>query len=204
MAAGADDFIIQVKTDFPGTSATNEFTIQTLGAGYNYNVDCNLDGTFEATAQTGDYVCVYGSPGIKFIRIEENNGDGTGFPRIYYNNTGNHRKLKDIVQWGTGKWTSMGAAFRGAINMTVSAGDVPDLSNVTNLASMFRFAFLANPDTTNWDVSNVTTMHSMFRSASAANPDTSLWDTSSLTNTFAMFLGATSANPDVSLNISYK
>ena len=198
LAAGADDFVLQVKTDNAGTSANNEFTIQTLGSGYNYNVDCDFDGFYEITGQVGDVVCSYGSAGIKIIRIEDNNGDGTGFPRIYYNNTGDHRKIVDIVQWGTGKWTSMGAAFRGANNMTVTAGDVPDLTAVTNLSSMFRFASLANPDTTFWDVSHVTTMHSMFRSASAANPNTSNWNTSNVTLMTDMFRNAISANPDVS------
>ncbi len=198
LAAGTDDFVIQVKTDFPGTSANNEFTIQTFGAGYDYNVDCDFDGVFEITAQSGNVICSYGSPGIKFIRIEDNTGSGTGFPRIFYDNTGDHRKLTDIAQWGTGKWTSMGAAFRGAINMKVTAMDVPDLSNVTNLASMFRFASLADPDTSNWDVSSVTTMHSMFRSASAAIPDTSNWNTANVTIMTHMFRNAVLANPDVS------
>jgi len=198
LAAGTDDFVIKIRTDLPGTSTNNEFTIQTLGSGYNYNVDCNDDGTDEATSQTGDYVCSYANPGSYFIRIQDKNGDGTGFPRIYYNNTGDHRKLLDVFQWGTGKWSSMGFAFRGAINMTVSATDVPDLSTVTNLASMFRFASLANPDTSNWDVSNVSNMHSMFRSATAANPDTSNWITTNVTTMAEMFRNATSANPDVS------
>ncbi len=198
LAAGADDFIIKVQTDNPGTSANNEFTIQTTGSGYNYNVDCDNDGMDEATSQTGNYVCSYTNPGSYFIRIQDKNGDGTGFPRIYYNNTGDHRKLLDVFQWGTGKWTSMGFAFRGAINMTVSATDAPDLSNVTNLASMFRFASLANPDTSNWDVSNVTNMNSMFRSATAANPDTSNWVTTNVTTMAEMFRNATSSNPNVS------
>ena len=197
-AAGLDDFIMQIKTNHPGTSADNEFTIQTTGSGYNYNVDCDLDGTFEATAQTGNYVCVYGSAGNKFIRIEDNNGDGTGFPRIFYNHTGDHRKILDVVQWGTGKWTSMAAAFRGAQNMQLSAGDVPDLSTVTDLSSMFRFATIVNPDTSLWDVSGVTTFHSMFRSASNATPDTSNWDTSSAQIMTNMFWNATSVNPNVS------
>ncbi len=197
MTAGTDDFVIRIKTDFPGTSTNNEFTIQTTGTGYNYNVDCDNDGNFEVTAQSGNYTCSYGGSGFKFIRIEDNNGDGTGFPRVYYNNTGDHRKLIDIVQWGTGIWTSMQGAFRGAQNMSVSTSDTPDLSAVTNLSSMFRFATVANPNTSLWDVSQVTTMHSMFRSATNANPDTSNWDTANVTTMKDMFRNANSADPDV-------
>jgi hypothetical protein len=41
-------------------------------------VDCNNDGTNEATAQTGDYTCNYGAAGTYTIRIKDNSGAGTG------------------------------------------------------------------------------------------------------------------------------
>ena len=102
-AASEDDFVITVKTDNPGTSTNTQFTIPTFGGGYDYNVDCNDDGTDEATGQTGNYTCDYAAPGIYTIRIKDNTGARTGFPRIYFNNGGDAQKLINIEQWGTGK-----------------------------------------------------------------------------------------------------
>ncbi|MBE9547873.1 MAG: hypothetical protein IMF09_00585 [Proteobacteria bacterium] len=95
-AEGLDGFIITVKT-YRAPSQTGEkstqFTIPTTGSGYNYNVDCNYDGVNEFTAQTGDVTCDYsglGGKGIYTIRIIDNTGLGTGFPRIYFNGGEDH------------------------------------------------------------------------------------------------------------------
>ncbi len=56
-AAPSDDFVITIKTDNAGTSSNTQFAIPTTGGGYNYNVDCNNDGSNEANAQTGSYTC---------------------------------------------------------------------------------------------------------------------------------------------------
>ena len=107
-----NDFVITVKTDNAGTSTSTQFTIPTTGGEtYNYNVDCNNDGVNEATAQTGDYTCNYAAAGTYTVRIKDNTGLGTGFPRIYFNTGGDRQKLLTIEQWGKGKWTSMDCAF---------------------------------------------------------------------------------------------
>ena len=62
-SAPEDDFAITVKTDNPGTSSDTQFRIPTRGSDYNYNVDCDNDGTNEATGQESDYTCSYASPG---------------------------------------------------------------------------------------------------------------------------------------------
>lgn len=111
MAAPSDDFVIVVKTDNQGTSSNTQFTIPTTGSGYNYNVDIDNDGINEATGLTGDYTCNYASAGTYAIRIKDNSGAGTGFPRIYFNGGGDRSKLLSIEQWGTGKWISMNRAF---------------------------------------------------------------------------------------------
>src|SRR4029079_12260031 len=126
------DFVITVKPDNPGTSSGTQFRIPTAGGGYNYNVDCNNDGTNDATAQTGDYTCTYGAAGTYTIRIKDNNGGGTGFPYIFFNNAGDAQKLMTIEQWGKGKWTSMILSFAGASNLTLNTTDTPDLSGVAS------------------------------------------------------------------------
>ncbi len=202
-AAPADDFVITVKTDNPGAGTNTNFIIYKqpgTGFNYNYNVDCDNDGTDEATSQTVGYTCNYTVAGIYTIRIKDNSGTGDGFPGFILSQGINSvaEKLLTVEQWGTGKWKNLDNAFRGAINLVFNANDVPDLSNVTSLISMFSGAEMANPNTSNWNTSAVTNMRRMFKGATSANPDTSNWDTSQVTDMEFMFFLATSANPDTS------
>ncbi len=204
-AADTDDFVITVKTDNSGTSATTEFTIPTTGTGYNYNVDCNNDGTDEATAQTGDYTCDYGATGLNTgagtytVRIKDHTGLKTGFPRIYFNNGGDKLKLLTIEQWGTGKWTSMQRAFYGCSNLAGQATDSPDLSGVTDMFAMFFRASAFNQNIGAWNTSSVTDMNSMFAYASTFNQDIGAWDTGNVTNMSGMFSDASAFNQDIHL-----
>ncbi len=169
-AAASDDFVITIKTDNPGTSSSTQFTIPTYpGETYDYNVDCDNDGTNEATAQTGDYTCNYGVAGTYTIRIKDNTGVQTGFPRIYFQYGGGEQKLLTIAQWGTGKWTSMSGAFYYCANVTMTATDMPDLSGVTDMSNMFRQARAFNGDIGGWDTSKVTNMSGIFQDANAFN-----------------------------------
>jgi surface protein len=197
----ADDFVIRIKSDNTGGSPT-EFVIYTnpTGVNYNYNVDCDNDGVFEAFAQTSDYTCNYGSTGagIYTIRIQDNSGVGTGYSSPWFGSTDVRSKVLSLEQWGTMRWTSMESAFKGCTSLVINASEIPDFSNVTSMEFMFQATFSANPDTSNWDTSSVTTMRRMFWSALSANPNTSNWDMSSVTNMRSMFSGADSANPDTS------
>ena len=65
-------FIITVQTDNPGSSSSDQFTIPTLGGGYDYNVDCDNDGILEVTGANGDYTCHYGLAGTYTIKIYDN------------------------------------------------------------------------------------------------------------------------------------
>ncbi len=195
-----DDFVITVKTDNTGTSSSTQFTIPTTGGGYNYNVDCDDDSTIEATDQTGNYTCDYGTgnAGVYTIRIIDNSGVGTGFPRIYFNNSGDKDKLLTIEQWGTGKWTSMNNAFAGCTNLTgPTFADTPDLSNVTDLSWMFSGATSFNQYIGYWDTSNITNMSGMFSGANAFNLDIWRWDTSSVTDMSYMFAAANTFNQNL-------
>jgi surface protein len=199
-SALTDDFVITVKTDNPGTSTDTQFVIPTyLGETYNYNVDCDNDGTNEATGVSGNYTCDYGAgnESAYMVRIKDNTGLGTGFPRIYFADGGDKEKLLTIEQWGTGKWTSMNSAFMGCYNMAGQAADAPDLSNVTDLSSMFYNADTFNQDIGGWGTSSVTRMDWMFAFTNAFNQDIGGWDTSNVTDMAGMF-GYTSAfNQDI-------
>jgi surface protein len=187
-ADSADDFVITVKTNNPGVTSSTQFGIPTGGSGINYNVDCG-DGSALVTGVTGNYVCNYAAAGTYTIRIKDNTGNGTGFPRIYFSKDGDVQKLISIDQWGTSKWVSMGAAFWGATNMTMKATDIPDLSNVTDMSFMFANTSAFNGNIGNWDTSHVTNMSAMFGFATAFNQDISGWDTSHVTEMRYMFWG---------------
>jgi len=40
-----------------------------IGDGYNYKIDCNSDGTYEAEGVTGDYTCEYAISGTYRVSI---------------------------------------------------------------------------------------------------------------------------------------
>jgi surface protein len=199
LADPTDDFVITVKTDNAGTSENTHFTIPTTGSGYDYNVDCDNDGVDEDTGLNGSYTCDYGvgNEGTYTIRIKDNSGSGTGFPRIYFNNDGDREKLLTIEQWGTGKWTSMDSAFSGCSNLAGQAVDTPDLSNVTDMTSMFRSASDFNQAIGDWDTSNVKDMNAMFYFAHSFNQPLGDWDTSNVTDMRYMFRSASAFDQDI-------
>ena len=195
-----EEFIITVNTNLSGSTSDTEFLIPTEGDGYDYNVDCDNDGIDEGEAVTGNYTCSYESPGTYTIAIKDNTGDGTGFPQIYFNNAGDRLKLTGINQWGTGKWRSMARAFKGCKNLNDGGGaaiDTPDLSNVTDMNSMFDRAYHFNQDIGEWDTSSVTDMSAMFFHASDFNQDIGSWDTSSVMYMNLMFADASQFNQDI-------
>jgi len=185
-------FITTWKTDNPGTSPNDAISIPTTGGGYNYDVDWNNDGVFDQMGIIGSVSHIFPQPGTYTIRIR---GD---FPRIFFDNGGDKEKLINIDQWGENEWSSMENAFKGCENMTMTATDAPDLSNVTNLSGMFYKAKLFNGDLSSWDVSNATDMSYMFWIADLFNGDVSTWDVSNVTNMKRMFWGNSLFNSDIS------
>ena len=201
LAAPADDFVITVKTDNTGAGTNTDFIINTdINLSYNFNVDCDDDGTDEITSQTEEYICSYPAAGTYTIRIKDNTGTGDGFPAFITGFGINlvAEKLLTVEQWGTGNWQSMADAFRAASNLVITAIDTPNFANVTTMRAMFFGASIVNPDTSNWDTSAVTDMSFMFSNTTSANPDTSTWITSAVTNMRYMFDDAVSANPNTS------
>ena len=188
----ADDFVTTVSTQYDW-----RFTIPTHSDSiYNYNVDCDDDGIDEVVGATGDYTCDYTGdypghfpPEVVFpLRIKDNTGTGTGFPRIWFRSAWDADKVETIEQWGRGKWTSMDGAFEGCFNLAGQAVDAPDLSMVRSMRRMF-FSTSFNRDIGDWDVSAVTDMSSMFADDNDFNQDIGDWDTSAVqAEIFASFL----------------
>ena len=113
-------------------------------------------------------------------------------------NPANAKKLQSIEQWGGIKWDAMVSSFQGASNMVYNADDAPDLSEVADMAGMFRKASSFDGDLSSWDVSQVTDMSGMFTSATAFDGDVSPWDVSSVTDMSIMFTLASSFDGDLS------
>ena len=62
-----------------------------------------------------------------------------------------------------------------------------DVSNVTNMSSMFQNCAYFNNNISSWNVSNVTNMSNMFNGSSYFNQDINNWNTINVTNMQSMF-----------------
>jgi len=167
-------FIMQVKTDNPGTSLANEFTIPTTGGGYNYFVDWG-DGS-KSLNVAGNVTHTYAVAGVYLVSIVG------AFPRIYFNNSGDKLKLLDIKQWGSIMLSQFASAFNGCSHLVGTFRDNPILSslnislifalrncakytggysseiwltqNILNLQSTFEGCLLFDKNIGNWSISN--------------------------------------------------
>ena len=183
------DFVFTVDTRKSGSPDT-QFVIPIRGGGYNYTIDCNNDGTVEATAQTGSYTCIYATPGVYTIRI------GGVFPEFYLNNGGDKLKMISIDQWGKNKWRSLVASFYGAANMDVKAIDTPDLSQTDSIYSVFRgnTSLKGENANWNWNTSTITNMGSAFSDTENFNQNIGSWDVSNVVFAGGLFNNATAFN----------
>ncbi|MFY0690212.1 MAG: BspA family leucine-rich repeat surface protein [Cyclobacteriaceae bacterium] len=187
-----DDPMRPFITTWQTTTASESITIPTTGTGYDYSVNWG-DGTVQS-GYTGDASYTYASAGTYTVSIT---GD---FPRIYFNG-GEEGQDKDkiitIEQWGDIQWSSMYRAFRDCDSLQLTANDVPDLSNVTDLYGMFEGTDKFNGDISSWDVSNVTRLTRMFAGAISFNCDLNSWDVSNVTDFGQTFIDADKFNGDI-------
>jgi len=153
--------------------------------GYNYDIDWG-DSAVDMGVTDAAYH-TYASTGVYTVKIT-----GT-FPRMLLS-PANAPELLTVEQWGTNQWASMASSFENASNLTITATDTPDLSNVTYMDNMFHGASKVNQPLNSWDVSHVTYTNNMFQDASAFNQPLDSWDVSSVTAMDGMFSGASSFN----------
>jgi surface protein len=176
------------------TSAPNETITLPLREGYSYNMLVDWGDGSQSTVTFWNALNAthqYASPGTYTVSIVGS------CPAWFFNNSGSKDKITDVSQWGSVIFTSLSAAFYGCSNLSITATDAPNISQVTNMQQMFMDS-TANPYVANWNVSNVVDMSEMFKNATNANPDVTVWNVSSVTDMREMFSGAASANPDVS------
>jgi len=179
-------FITSWVTNNTGTSNNTSITIPTFPSEtYNYDVDWENDGIYDTLGVTGSITHDYGTAGTYTIAIR-----GT-FPRIYFNGAGDNEKIISIDKWGNIQWSSMEFAFYGCTNLSYTAIDAPDLTNVTSLFSMFNECQSFNGAIDSWNVVNVTDMSYMFTDAITFNQPLNSWIVQNVTSMEGMFQGAT-------------
>jgi surface protein len=190
-------FITTWRTNNPGSSASNQISIQTAGPGIFYNVSWVEVGN---PANSGSVTNIntpfrtitFPNPGTYRVTMT-----GT-YPRIVFGGNPDVRKLLTVEQWGTNAWTSMWSAFEGCSNLVINATDNPNLSNVTSLQQMFAGATSLTGNFDNWNVTTITNFSFMFFMASSFNSNISGWNVSNATDMTAMFDGASSFNQTIS------
>ena len=192
---------------------------------YDFTVDWGDGSSSQVTSyDDADATHTYDAAGDYTVTIsglvESWYFNGSHGPQDY----NDHLQITSVEDFGRVGWKNLYYAFEGCTNLTTVKGKGGDISQVTNMGSMFantdkldhlsvenwdvsnvrsmtqvfHDAPLVNPDVSKWDVSNVTDMSYMFSGATSANPNVSDWNVSNVTNMSNMFSGATSANPDVS------
>ncbi|UOY05310.1 DUF5011 domain-containing protein [Muricauda sp. SCSIO 64092] len=203
-----DEFITTWNTTITSGISSNANSI-TLPLTGTYDVDVGNDDTWDLFGETGTTtvdITLYTNPTTQSnytageIQLAiRSAGSGTGLTRINFNGTGDKDKLLFIHQWGNIAWLSMEFAFWSCTNLNVVAIDVPDLSNLTNMRSMFaRCTSLTGAASfSNWNTSGVTNMASTFSGASNFDQDIGSWDVSSVIEMAATFLEARAFNQDI-------
>ena len=185
----SSSFVTIWKTNNLGSSANNQITIPTFfNLTYDYTVNWGDGST--STNVTGDTTHTYSTSGVYTVSIS-----GT-FPGINFEDNGDKLKLLSIEQWGETAWESFNNSFYGCRNLEITNQniDVPNLSNVTDMNSMFRDCINFNADISNWDVSNVQLFNHMFHDADAFNQDINDWNTIGAISMVEMFAGTNEFN----------
>ena len=186
-------FVSVWNTEKAGTTANNQILIPATGDFiYYWEKTDNLSITGEGTG-SGSSIMTFPEPGI--YRVSLTPTESNPFNRLFFNSSHDRRKIQIIEQWGDIEWTSFGSAFKGCVNLKITATDVPNLTNVNNMSYSFaNTAILDVPNMGEWDVSNVTNMSYMFFNADDFNQNIGNWDVSNVTDMSSMFQGSASFN----------
>ncbi len=191
LAEDPNSFVTTWKTDADGKTITIE---SYLGYSFDFTIDWGDGSEEQISSNDLDKIShEYEFAGTYTVAI-----NGT-FPHFGVDpENASNEKLMSIEQWGTIQWKSFYYSFENCSNMVYNATDVPDLSQATDMSSMFDGASSFNGDLSGWQVDNVLDMSEMFDGASSFNGDISGWETGEVTNMSYMFFEASMFNRDIS------
>jgi surface protein len=216
-----NSFTIVVKTNNEGVSNNNQF--QFTGSLGNFRVIATPLNNNQSPIGpkigfgnlSNDATITFPNSGLFELEIIPIGNDSTRFRRINFNNGGDRLKLLEIKKWGNVNWTSFTNAFFGCSNLNVTATDIPNLTNVFSLNSMFRgcSSLVYNNTINTWTTSSITNMATMFNGCTSFNQPLNSWDVSNVTGFNGMFQDCTSfnqplnnwilnTNPMVSINMN--
>ncbi|MGM0580778.1 MAG: BspA family leucine-rich repeat surface protein [Bacteroidota bacterium] len=186
-------FITIWQTNNEGPSEDNQITIPSSSQSYYIEWEEVGNETNEGSLSgSNSQTITFPNEGTYRVKIYDD------FNRILFDSGGDGKKILEIEQWGDIQWTSFESAFANCINLTSSATDEPDLSQVSNMSRMFDGASSFNNSIAHWDVSNVTDMTYMFRNADSFNQDLNTWNVSNVDRMFNMFDNADVFNGNIS------
>jgi surface protein len=195
----ASDFITRWDMSKPNpninTNNTISFSVGTTGV-VNYNWETVPAGTSGLGTFSGTIATISGLPTNAIIKLRISN---TNFNRININLGADRQRLIDIEQWGNTVWSNMATAFYGCNNLTISAIDIPDLTNVNSMFAMLsRCDILNGPlNINNWNTSNVTDMSYLFARSYNFNQPIGSWNTSNVNNMEGMFYAEPTFNQTI-------
>ncbi len=198
----SQNFITRWDLSILGSTGNNSISFRTTNAGgvisYTWQEvgGGGVSGSGTFLAGTNQLRTIIGLPANATIRLQI---QPTNLQRFFINIGPDRRRLIDVEQWGTATWTSMESAFRGCNNLNITATDVPNLSGVNSMSSMFNDCSSLNGPSNigSWNTSAVTDMDWAFSHASAFNQDIGGWNTSAVTNLDSMFRLASAFNQDI-------
>ena len=190
--AQALGFVFTVDTTKSGTSNSYSITLPVNTGTTATNAYTVFWGDGTSTSYTGSTAPshTYATAGSHTITIM---GEFAG---LAFSSSGDCQKLTNISQWGDIALQKTDYAFYGCSNLTITATDIPDLSDCTSARYMFA-GDTVNPNLSGVDVSHITDMTGMFYNNTAFNQDISGWNTSSATKMVNMFCGATAFNQSI-------
>ena len=106
--------------------------------------------------ETGELLVEAGPDGVSSFQMRDKQGNK--YIHSYYS----AKALLRVEQFGTVQWKTMKDAFYNCINLQFAERiDSPDLSEVTDMNSMFMGCISFNQSLNNWDVGKVTNMSQM-------------------------------------------
>lgn len=187
------------------TESTFKFEVKTTTPDETFTLPLVSDGTYNFTINHGDgdsdiitsynasaITHTYSIAGTYNIRIT---GTITGWQFV---GSTSAVLIYDISSWGPIKYVGLNA-FYGCTNLTISATDILDLTETTDLSYLFYGceSLTTIPNISMWDTSSITHFTYMFYKT-LMNDDISGWDTSSLTELKLAFYEAYNFNRDIS------
>ena len=134
------------------------------------------------------YILELPEAGLYRIRIKPDKGTLEGFYMVDLNQIYDYERIEKIEHWGNNKWTKLEHAFYRAENLDVTATDFPYLGDTKSIAYMFAYCEkLIGNSISGWDVSNITNMQSLFEGTKLFNQPLNSWNTANVTNMDNMF-----------------